>query len=205
MDEVGICGLPPSADIHDVGEQPLSGNAGIVCPTCKASFLTYPDFTAHIGSPTCANEIMVNEEESTEAFPVVESQAISELQAAHSLTRDVFMTALEAFEDATCDAGNPDYHISKKRALAVYLEQLFCHPETDHLQREEIARLRASEDFQYKEIAQLRKAASILITNAELIDDPRNDGATERDCYAVALNDLESLRAALNPIQESGK
>lgn len=31
--------------------------SGITCPTCKRHFPSYPEFTAHIGNPTCANEI----------------------------------------------------------------------------------------------------------------------------------------------------
>src|SRR5688572_14123594 len=38
---------------------------------------------------------------------------------------------------------------------------------------------------------ELRELASILITNAEMIPDPRREGAT--DCYAVTLDDLEAL------------
>lgn len=44
---------------------------------------------------------------------------------------------------------------------------------------------------------ELRELASILITNAEMIPDPRREGAT--DCYAVTLDDLEALEAALGP------
>jgi hypothetical protein len=32
----------------------------IICPTCKDKFPSYPDFTAHIGNPTCANEIVAS-------------------------------------------------------------------------------------------------------------------------------------------------
>lgn len=32
---------------------------GITCPTCHRNFPGYPDFTAHIGNPTCANEAVI--------------------------------------------------------------------------------------------------------------------------------------------------
>jgi hypothetical protein len=41
---------------------------------------------------------------------------------------------------------------------------------------------------------ELRQLASFLITNAEMIPDPRRQGAM--DCYAVTLDDLEALRDA---------
>lgn len=42
---------------------------------------------------------------------------------------------------------------------------------------------------------ELRELAAILITNAELIPDPRRNGAT--DCYAVTLDDLDALETEL--------
>lgn len=40
----------------------LSRNVSITCPTCKKrNFSSYPDFTAHIGNPTCANEAVADD------------------------------------------------------------------------------------------------------------------------------------------------
>jgi hypothetical protein len=44
--------------------------------------------------------------------------------------------------------------------------------------------------------------ASILITNAELIPDPRPNRQGATDCYAVTLDDLEALRDALEAINK---
>jgi|SRR5882724_5464277 len=32
----------------------------VTCPTCQGNFASYPEFTAHIGNPTCANEIIAS-------------------------------------------------------------------------------------------------------------------------------------------------
>lgn len=38
----------------------------IICPTCQHQFPSYPEFTAHIGNPTCANEIVAPPTTATE-------------------------------------------------------------------------------------------------------------------------------------------
>lgn len=32
----------------------------ITCPTCQGEFPSYPEFTGHIGNPSCANEIIAS-------------------------------------------------------------------------------------------------------------------------------------------------
>lgn len=52
----GYCGYPASADVH----MPATSAPGIICPTCQVNFPSYPEFTSHIGNPTCANKIIAS-------------------------------------------------------------------------------------------------------------------------------------------------
>lgn len=56
-DKHGLESAPDEAQ-QAIGEQ----HDGITCPTCLRNFPSYPDFTAHIGNPTCANETVQSSE-----------------------------------------------------------------------------------------------------------------------------------------------
>jgi hypothetical protein len=56
----------------------------------------------------------------------------------------------------------------------------------------------SDESLRVKSLREMRDCINTLLTNAEVIPDPRMDNAT--DCYAVPLDDIEDLKRAAVPL-----